>query len=218
MVEADDDDTRQAPEPRFVAVGYLDNRLHGLCFTPREGGIRVISFRWAAQRSPSAIVNLLVRALVSSTADRSAPAKPGSHPARTSRLPCFVRFTLSCSVSPGGMLVAPAAMVLFVRVRMPMLVGPLPPAVVELLETVLLVRNRGAAGKDAAVRTFYVAGPLRPGLLSTRLYRVPLSGSSRNTAGQSRDVFAVFDDPSRAYECCPLFGLTPIRSWPAVSP
>ncbi|MGH8568489.1 MAG: BrnT family toxin, partial [Gammaproteobacteria bacterium] len=38
------------PEPRFVAVGYLDNRLHVLCFTPREGGIRVISFRRANQR------------------------------------------------------------------------------------------------------------------------------------------------------------------------
>jgi uncharacterized protein (DUF4415 family) len=35
------------PERRFVAVGYLGFRLHVLCFTPIEGGIRVISFRKA---------------------------------------------------------------------------------------------------------------------------------------------------------------------------
>ncbi|MBF0176159.1 MAG: BrnT family toxin [Magnetococcales bacterium] len=35
------------PERRFVAVGYLDRRLHVLCFTPVAGGIRVISFRKA---------------------------------------------------------------------------------------------------------------------------------------------------------------------------
>lgn len=38
------------PERRFVAVGYLDGRLHVLCFTPIEGGIRVISFRKANHR------------------------------------------------------------------------------------------------------------------------------------------------------------------------
>ena len=41
-------DARKAyPEPRFVAVGRLDQRLHVLCFTPKAGGIRVISFRKA---------------------------------------------------------------------------------------------------------------------------------------------------------------------------
>lgn len=40
-------DRNDYPEPRFVAVGYLDTRLHVLCFTPIEGGIRVISFRKA---------------------------------------------------------------------------------------------------------------------------------------------------------------------------
>ena len=38
------------PEVRYVAVGFLDARLHVLCFTPIDGGIRVISFRKANQR------------------------------------------------------------------------------------------------------------------------------------------------------------------------
>jgi uncharacterized DUF497 family protein len=37
-------------ERRFVAVGYLDGRLHVLCFTPTVDGIRVISFRKANVR------------------------------------------------------------------------------------------------------------------------------------------------------------------------
>ncbi|MBF0460656.1 MAG: BrnT family toxin [Magnetococcales bacterium] len=41
---------RPYPERRFVAVGYLDQRLHVLCFTPAEGGIRVIRFRKANRR------------------------------------------------------------------------------------------------------------------------------------------------------------------------
>lgn len=46
-----DEDTRKAyPERRFVAVGYLDNRLHVLCFAETELGIRVISFRKANKR------------------------------------------------------------------------------------------------------------------------------------------------------------------------
>jgi uncharacterized DUF497 family protein len=44
-------DTRKPyPEVRFVALGVLDARLHVLCFTPVEGGIRVISFRKANPR------------------------------------------------------------------------------------------------------------------------------------------------------------------------
>jgi uncharacterized DUF497 family protein len=44
-------DARKAyPEPRFVALGFLDARLHVLCFTPIAGGIRVISFRKANRR------------------------------------------------------------------------------------------------------------------------------------------------------------------------
>jgi len=41
-------DTREDyPEERYVALGMLDARLHVLCFTPIEDGIRVISFRKA---------------------------------------------------------------------------------------------------------------------------------------------------------------------------
>jgi len=44
-------DTRKAyPESRLVAVGFLDKRLHVLCFTPLPLGIRVISFRKANKR------------------------------------------------------------------------------------------------------------------------------------------------------------------------
>jgi uncharacterized protein len=37
-------------EHRLLAVGYLKRRLHILCFLPRVGGIRVISFRKANDR------------------------------------------------------------------------------------------------------------------------------------------------------------------------
>ena len=44
-------DTRKPyPEARFVAVGFMGERLHVLCFTPVAGGIRVISFRKANAR------------------------------------------------------------------------------------------------------------------------------------------------------------------------
>lgn len=46
-----DEDTRKPyPERRFVAVGYLDARLHVLCFAETPTGIRVISFRKANLR------------------------------------------------------------------------------------------------------------------------------------------------------------------------
>ena len=38
------DDRSEYPEQRFVAMGYLGDRLHIICFTPVEGGVRVISF------------------------------------------------------------------------------------------------------------------------------------------------------------------------------
>ena len=38
------------PEKRFVAVGYLEERLHVLCFTQAPGGVRIISFRKANDR------------------------------------------------------------------------------------------------------------------------------------------------------------------------
>ncbi len=37
-------------EIRRVAVGYLDGRLHLLCYVPNETGIRVISFRKTNKR------------------------------------------------------------------------------------------------------------------------------------------------------------------------
>ena len=45
-----EDIRREYPERRFVAVGFLADRLHVLCFTPILGGVRVISFRKANQR------------------------------------------------------------------------------------------------------------------------------------------------------------------------
>ena len=38
------------PERRFVALGYLGQRLHVLCFTPIPDGIRIISLRKANTR------------------------------------------------------------------------------------------------------------------------------------------------------------------------
>lgn len=42
------EDNRHAyPERRFIAIGYLRERLHVLCFTPIKDGVRIISFRKA---------------------------------------------------------------------------------------------------------------------------------------------------------------------------
>jgi uncharacterized protein len=38
------------PELRLVSTGYLGNRIHVVCFTPIEGGVRVISLRKANSR------------------------------------------------------------------------------------------------------------------------------------------------------------------------
>ena len=38
-------------EIRYIAVGYLERRLHILCFTETPTGIRVISFRKANARA-----------------------------------------------------------------------------------------------------------------------------------------------------------------------
>jgi uncharacterized DUF497 family protein len=37
-------------ETRRIAVGYLDKRLHLICYTPKPHGIRVISFRTTNKR------------------------------------------------------------------------------------------------------------------------------------------------------------------------
>ena len=45
------EDTRKSySEQRFLASGFLNDRLHVLCFTKILGGIRVISFRKANKR------------------------------------------------------------------------------------------------------------------------------------------------------------------------
>lgn len=44
------DARRDYGEVRYVALGYLDARLHVLCFTETSAGIRVISFRKANPR------------------------------------------------------------------------------------------------------------------------------------------------------------------------
>ena len=44
------DDRIEYGETRYVAVGYLDQRVHVVCFTVSDLGIRVISFRKANAR------------------------------------------------------------------------------------------------------------------------------------------------------------------------
>jgi len=44
------DDRHEYGETRIVAIGYLENRLHVLCFVETESGVRVISFRKANSR------------------------------------------------------------------------------------------------------------------------------------------------------------------------
>lgn len=44
------DDRREYGEARYVALGYLAERLHVLCFAETPDGIRVISFRKANAR------------------------------------------------------------------------------------------------------------------------------------------------------------------------
>jgi hypothetical protein len=44
------DTRKEYGETRYIALGYLDRRLHVLCFTETETGIRVISFRKANER------------------------------------------------------------------------------------------------------------------------------------------------------------------------
>ncbi|MFZ2224596.1 MAG: BrnT family toxin [Candidatus Deferrimicrobium sp.] len=44
------DTRRDHGEPRFRAMGMIGEKLHALVFTPRHGGIRVISLRRANRR------------------------------------------------------------------------------------------------------------------------------------------------------------------------
>lgn len=45
-----EDDRKEYPERRFVASGLIGDRLYIICFTPIEGGVRIISFRKANSR------------------------------------------------------------------------------------------------------------------------------------------------------------------------
>lgn len=44
------DDRRDYGESRHLAIGYVEERLHVLCFVERPNGIRVVSFRKANKR------------------------------------------------------------------------------------------------------------------------------------------------------------------------
>jgi hypothetical protein len=44
------DTRKEYGETRYIALCYLDQRLHVLCFTETEAGIRVISFLKANER------------------------------------------------------------------------------------------------------------------------------------------------------------------------
>ena len=50
----EEDTRRDYGERRVVAIGFLEGRLHVLCFTPIEGGARIISFRKANRREVKA--------------------------------------------------------------------------------------------------------------------------------------------------------------------
>ena len=48
--QAEDDTRFPYPERRVVATSFVGDRLHVVCFTPIEGGARIISFRKANKR------------------------------------------------------------------------------------------------------------------------------------------------------------------------
>ena len=57
-----EDERVDYPETRIIALGFLGMRLHVICFTPIDGGVRIISFRKANRRE--------VRHYEDETADR----------------------------------------------------------------------------------------------------------------------------------------------------
>ncbi len=52
------DERREYGEVRYVALGRLGDRLHVLCFTETEEGIRVLSFRKANVREENRYAKL----------------------------------------------------------------------------------------------------------------------------------------------------------------
>jgi len=57
-----EDNRMDYPEVRIIALGFLGVRLHVICFTPIDDGVRIISFRKANRRE--------VRYYEDETADR----------------------------------------------------------------------------------------------------------------------------------------------------
>jgi len=57
-----EDERTDYPETRIIALGFLGMRLHVICFTLIDGGVRIISFRKANRRE--------VRYYEEKTADR----------------------------------------------------------------------------------------------------------------------------------------------------
>jgi uncharacterized protein len=45
-----EDDRKDYPEQRIIALGFIGLRLYVICFTPIESGVRIISFRKANKR------------------------------------------------------------------------------------------------------------------------------------------------------------------------
>ncbi len=45
-----EDERRDYPESRIIALGFLGARLYLICFTPMKDGVRIISFRKANKR------------------------------------------------------------------------------------------------------------------------------------------------------------------------
>ncbi|RPJ16970.1 MAG: BrnT family toxin [Desulfobacteraceae bacterium] len=45
-----EDERTDYPEIRIIALGFLGVRLHVICFTPIDDGVRIISFRKANRR------------------------------------------------------------------------------------------------------------------------------------------------------------------------
>ena len=45
-----EDNRTDYPEDRIIALGFLGVRLHVICFTPIDGGVRIISFRKTNRR------------------------------------------------------------------------------------------------------------------------------------------------------------------------
>lgn len=53
------DNRKEYGEPRFITVGYLDFKMTVVVWTPRDGGRRIISMRYANEREVARYRNQL---------------------------------------------------------------------------------------------------------------------------------------------------------------